>query len=229
MIHLNGWMSLQCTKIHLTSRISLHAGCVMCRLQKEVDVNASQMIFNFSDVFKCWAFTVSLMRARLSCIYKIYVSPHNALRNRQLLPLPVDRQSALLHRALVTGDLCCADLFCGCNLTHIPSDSSLKMCQILCKNPLRHQGAAGGPLGTLCVCAPMCAVFQILLFCPKKTAWTAPRLVWGDLRVAGALDAFQSVAFSLSCGLWGGRQGGSETTTEDEDCKWLCSRTSVWI
>lgn len=168
MIHLNGWMSLQCTKIHLTSRISLHAGCVMCRLQKEVDVNASQMIFNFSDVFKCWAFTVSLMRARLSCIYKIYVSPHNALRNRQLLPLPVDRQSALLHRALVTGDLCCADLFCGCNLTHIPSDSSLKMCQILCKNPLRHHGAAGGPLGTLCVCAPMCAVFQILLFCPQE-------------------------------------------------------------
>lgn len=137
MIHLNGWMSLKCMKIHFTSRVSLHAGCVMCRLQKEVNVNASQMIFNFSDVFKCWAFTVSLTRARMSCIYKIYVSLHNALRSRQLLPLPVDRQSTLLHRALVTGDLCCADLFCGCNLAHILSDSSLKMFQILCEQSLK--------------------------------------------------------------------------------------------
>lgn len=31
-------------------------------MQKEVDVNASQMIFNFSDVFKCRTFIVRLMR-----------------------------------------------------------------------------------------------------------------------------------------------------------------------
>lgn len=213
------------------------------------------------------------------------------------------------------------------------------------ENPLRHHGAAGGPLGTVCVCARMCVVFQILLFCPQEdsldcrelecstltgvpvpaparrqrllqrkhpdlpaqavafllphqfppTAFGSPAaggglgevvmflkaqiwlpallksvlcstatllsrvrifeksvrverselklrfhiiqirqgekvslyfcLVRGDLQVAGALDAFQSLAFSLSCGLWDGRQDRSETTTEDKGYTWLYSRT----
>jgi len=104
MIHLNGCLSLQCAKINFMSRVSLHVRCKMRGTQEEVAANASQMIFNFSDVFKCRTFAVRLMREAECSVSIKYVSLRNAFESRQVLP-PSAGNSFCIARLLCRGSL----------------------------------------------------------------------------------------------------------------------------
>lgn len=158
MIHLNGCLSLKCTKINFMSRVSLHVRCKMCRTQKEVNVNASQMIFNFSDVFKCWTFIVRLMReskrsVSINCVSRYIILSRGGtyclhqLAGRALYSqafVSPSSRDGVIPAALIRQQGYSWDL----GLSY----SSVEMLcifgeQSVSENPLRHLGPAGGLLG----------------------------------------------------------------------------------
>lgn len=158
MIHLNGCLSLKCTKINFMSRVSLHVHCKMCRTQKEVNVNASQMIFNFSDVFKCWTFIVRLMRESerslsIKCMSRyIMLSRAGSYCLRQLAGRALYCQAFVLPSSCDGGIPAALIRPEGYSLDLILNYSSVEMLIIFCEqsvseNPLRHHGLAGGSLG----------------------------------------------------------------------------------
>lgn len=143
MIHFNECPSLKCTKINFISRVSLHSPCKMRRMQEEVNINALQMVFNFSDVFKCWMFIVRLMRGSECSVSMEYMSQDVMLEGAgscgpcQLVGRELYSQ-ALCHPSPVTEIL-------GL------SGSLVEMLCIFCEqsgsgSPLRHHGPAAWTL-----------------------------------------------------------------------------------
>lgn len=82
--------------------VSLDVGCKMLRMQREARGNASQMICNFSRVFKRRAFIVRLMRKPGCSVHIKYMSSYSASRSSYCLRLLTGRA---LHRAPMMGDL----------------------------------------------------------------------------------------------------------------------------